>query len=50
MNGLFPPGPGISRVRGIVNIIKQNKGKIEISKLAEEAEEDIDDLLPQIEA
>ncbi len=50
MDGLFPLGPGISRVRGIVSIIKQNKGRIEISKLAEEAEEDIDDLLPLIEA
>ena len=47
---MFPLGPGISRVRGIVSIIKQNKGHIEISKLAEEAEEDIDDLLPLIEA
>lgn len=47
---MFPLGPGISRVRGIVSIIKQNKGSIEISKLAEEAEEDIDDLLPLIEA
>lgn len=50
MEGLFPLGTGISRVRGIVNIIKQNKGHIEISKLAEESEEDIDDLLPLIEA
>lgn len=50
MEGLFPVDTGISRVRGIVSIIKQNKGHIEISKLAEEAEEDIDDLLPLIEA
>lgn len=50
MEGVFPAGTGISRVRGIVSIIKQNKGHIEISKLAEEAEEDIDDLLPLIEA
>ncbi len=47
---MFPLGTGISRVRGIVNIVKQNNGHIEISKLAEEAEEDIDDLLPLIEA
>jgi NitT/TauT family transport system ATP-binding protein len=51
MEGLFPIGPGMSRVRGIVSIVKQNKkGRIEISKLAEESEEDIDDLLPLIEA
>ncbi len=50
MEGMFPLGPGISRVRGIVSIIKQNKGHIGISQLAEEAEEDIDDLLPLIEA
>jgi len=50
MESVFPLGPGISRVRGIVSIIKQNNGRIEISKLAEESEEDIDDLLPLIEA
>ena len=50
MDGMFPLGPGISRVRGIVSIVKQNNGHIGISKLAEEAEEDIDDLLPLIEA
>lgn len=43
-------GTGIGRVRGIVNIMKQHKGHMEMSKLAEEAEEHIDDLLPLIEA
>ncbi len=50
MEGMFPLGPGISRVRGIVSIVKLHNGRMEISKLAEEAEEDIDDLLPLIEA
>ncbi|MCL4365517.1 MAG: AAA-associated domain-containing protein [Candidatus Marsarchaeota archaeon] len=50
MEGLFPLGTGISRVRGIVNLIKQHKGRMEISELAEESEEDVDDLLPLIEA
>jgi NitT/TauT family transport system ATP-binding protein len=50
MEGLFPLNTGISRVRGIINLVKQNKGRIEMSELAEESEEDIDDLLPLIEA
>ncbi len=50
MGDLFPMGTGIGRVRGIVNIMKQHKGHMEMSKLAEEAEEHIDDLLPLIEA
>ncbi|MDE1834006.1 MAG: AAA-associated domain-containing protein [Candidatus Micrarchaeota archaeon] len=50
MEGLFPTGTGISRVRGIISIIKQNKGHIGISELAEESDEDIDDLLPIIDA
>lgn len=50
MDDLFPLNTGISRVRGIISLAKQNKGRIEISKLAEESEEDIDDLLPLIEA
>jgi len=50
MEGLFPSGTGISRVRGIVSLIKQHKGRMEMSDLAEESEEDIDDLLPLIEA
>ncbi|HUB92862.1 MAG TPA: AAA-associated domain-containing protein [Candidatus Saccharimonadales bacterium] len=40
----------MSHVRGIVKIIKENNGKISISQLAEEAEEDVDDLLPLLEA
>ncbi len=50
MGDLFPLGTGIGRVRGIINIMKQHKGRMEMSDLAEEAEEHIDDLLPLIEA
>lgn len=50
MGSLFPSGVGMSHVRGIVSIVKDNNGVISLSKLAEEAEEDVDDLLPLIEA
>ncbi|MDE1860299.1 MAG: AAA-associated domain-containing protein [Candidatus Micrarchaeota archaeon] len=43
-------GAGISRVRAIVNIIKEFGGSIEISRLAEESRTNIDSLLPLIEA
>ncbi len=50
MASLFPSDVGMSHVRGVVKIIKDNGGKISISKLAEESEEDVDDLLPLLEA
>ncbi len=50
MHNLFPPSVGISQVRGVVGILNENEGSISISELAEEAEEDVDDLLPLIEA
>ncbi len=50
MDDLFPLNTGISRVRGIISLVKQNNGHMEMSELAEESEEDIDDLLPLIEA
>jgi NitT/TauT family transport system ATP-binding protein len=50
MEDIFPLGTGIGRVRGIVNIMKQHKGHMGMSELAEEAEEHVDDLLPLIEA
>ena len=46
----FPPGVGVSQVRGIVNIVRGNGGSVSLSELAEQAEEDVDDLLPLIEA
>ena len=36
MNSLFPSDVGMSHVRGVVKIIKENGGNISISKLAEE--------------
>lgn len=50
MASLFPSDVGMSHVRGVVKIIKENGGKISIHKLAEESEEDVDDLLPLLEA
>ncbi len=40
----------MSQVRSVVRIIKEHNGEMTISKLAEESEEDVDDLLPLIEA
>jgi NitT/TauT family transport system ATP-binding protein len=50
MANLFPSNVGMSHVRGIVKIIKENNGKLSITRLAEESEEDVDDLLPLLEA
>jgi NitT/TauT family transport system ATP-binding protein len=50
MEGMFPLGTGISRVRAIISIVKERGGHAGMSDLAEESEEDIDDLLPLIEA
>ncbi len=50
MHDIFPLGAGVSKVRGIVTLIKENNGSIAISELAEEAEEDLDALLPLIDA
>ncbi len=46
---LFPLSTGVSQIRGIIEIIKDAKGRIEMSKLAEEANEEIDDLFPLID-
>ena len=50
MHKLFPPGVGVTQIRGLVNILRDNSGKLEMSKLAEESDEEVDDLLPIIEA
>ena len=50
MEGMFPLGTGISRVRAIINLMKEQGGHAGISDIAEESDEDIDDLLPLIEA
>lgn len=46
---LFPLNTGVSQIRGIIEIIKDNKNAIEVSKLAEETNEEIDDLFPLID-
>ncbi len=46
---LFPLDTGVSQIRGIVEIMKDNKGSIEMSKLAEETNDEIDDLFPLID-
>lgn len=46
---LFPLSTGVSQIRGIVEIIKDNKNTIEVSKLAEQTNEEIDDLFPLID-
>jgi hypothetical protein len=48
--GQFPIGAGITELRGIIEIIKENGGAINLSKLAEESEEEIDTLLPLLDA
>lgn len=50
MSSLFPYVTELTKIRGILSIIKQSKGAIGLSELADEADEDIDDLLPLVEA
>ena len=46
---LFPLDTEVSQIRGIIEIIKDYKGSIEIAKLAEETNDEIDDLFPLID-
>ncbi len=46
---LFPLDTGVSQIRGIVEIIKDNNNTIDVSKLAEETNDEIDDLFPLID-
>jgi hypothetical protein len=46
---LFPLDTGVSQIRGIVEIMKDHSGSIEVSKLAEETNDEIDDLFPLID-
>ncbi|HIH50468.1 TPA: hypothetical protein HA291_03375 [Candidatus Micrarchaeota archaeon] len=47
---LFPLNAGVSQIRGIIEIVKNNRGPMEISKIAESTKEDIADLFPLIDA
>jgi hypothetical protein len=46
---LFPLDTGVSQIRGIIEIIKDDNNSIEMSKLAEETNDEIDDLFPLID-
>jgi hypothetical protein len=48
--GQFPANVGISEIRGIIEIVKDNGGSLSLSRLAEESEGEIDKLLPLIDA
>jgi len=48
--GQFPIGVGITELRGVLEIIKENGGALSLAKLADESEEEIDKLLPLLDA
>ncbi|MEM3827081.1 MAG: AAA-associated domain-containing protein [Candidatus Micrarchaeaceae archaeon] len=50
MPALFPIDAGITQMRGVLKIIKDGGGTIGIAELADEAEEEIDDLFPILDA
>ncbi len=47
---IFPLVTETSRIRAILYMLKQNGGSIELARLAAETEEQVDDLLPLVEA
>jgi len=48
--GQFPIGVGITELRGVLEILKENGGELSLAKLADESEEEIDKLLPLLDA
>ena len=46
---LFPLNTGVSQIRGIIEIIKDSGGKIAVSSLSKETNDDIDDLFPLLD-
>ena len=48
--GQFPIGAGITELRGVLKILKENEGALSLAKLADESEEEIDKLLPLLDA
>jgi NitT/TauT family transport system ATP-binding protein len=46
---LFPLNTLVGEIRGIIEIIKDNGGKIEMSSLSRETNDDIDDLFPLLD-
>ena len=47
---LFPLNTGVSEVRGIVELIQENRNRISMSKLAQETNTDIAGLFPIVDA
>ncbi|MCL5262589.1 MAG: AAA-associated domain-containing protein [Candidatus Marsarchaeota archaeon] len=50
MPNLFPIDVGMTKLRGVLKLVKEHGGTINVSALAEEAREEVDDLLPLIDA
>ena len=50
MQELFPTNVRLSQIRGITKILNEFSGPVEISRLSSEANEEVDDLLPVINA
>ncbi len=50
MAKLFPLDVGMGSLRGILKVIQENHGYMDLATLAEESEKDVDSLLPLIEA
>ncbi len=48
MSFTIPNNVSLSKIRGLIKVVKQNRGSILISELSDEAEEEIDDLIPII--
>ncbi|MGC8478321.1 MAG: AAA-associated domain-containing protein [Candidatus Micrarchaeia archaeon] len=50
MSNLFPAEAGITQMRGVLKLVKDNGDSMGIAELADEAEEEIDDLFPILDA
>ena len=50
MKSLFPVSPEINQIRAVLKLIKDNNGSIGLARLSKEAHDDIDNLLPFLEA
>ncbi|MEM0094662.1 MAG: AAA-associated domain-containing protein [Candidatus Micrarchaeaceae archaeon] len=46
----FPVGPSIGQVRGVLKVLNENGGTMSIAQLADEINENIDNLLPLLDA
>ncbi len=48
MTFILPNNINMSRVQGLIKLVKQNKGSMLLSELSDQAEEEIDNLIPII--